>query len=140
MIDRYVLYDDDPDIFTRIRPRIQYGRCETMSMIGYCTDCPDRTFCTTLCKEAEEYANQDEVDLKELTIGIPEYIKASHDQFPEGRPEIKFGKGALSIALLLSNIPRKRICELLLLTPHQLALNINQCRNRLNRLVRLRKR
>jgi FixJ family two-component response regulator len=38
-----------------------------------CTDCPKYQGCLALCKEAREYVSQDEIKLKEKTVGVPEF-------------------------------------------------------------------
>ena len=42
-------------------------------MQDLCTNCTKRNLCSSLCPEAEMYASQDEVKLRELTVGAPEY-------------------------------------------------------------------
>ena len=38
-----------------------------------CRTCTKRSICSSLCPEAEVYANQDAVEQRDLTIGLPIY-------------------------------------------------------------------
>lgn len=38
-----------------------------------CSECDKRASCRTLCKEAEQYADQDTKKQAEVTIGLPKY-------------------------------------------------------------------
>jgi DNA-binding NarL/FixJ family response regulator len=76
-------------------------------MVGLCTDCPSRTYCSTLCPEAELYAKQDEVEQKELTIGIPKYGK-----WPDALERNQFTPMERKILhALLDGKTRKKISE-----------------------------
>lgn len=78
-------------------------------MVGICTECPHRQYCSTLCPEAELYVKQDEVKQKELTIGIPSYGK-----WPEEISKSLFSKREMEVvALLLKGLSRDKMCQIL---------------------------
>lgn len=44
-----------------------------------CSDCKAYPWCINLCKEASDYVSQDEINQKELTIGIPLFRSPVYD-------------------------------------------------------------
>ena len=83
--------------------------------LGNCAKCPSRSTCSTLCTEAEVYADQDFVVQRELLIGLP--IADSLEEFcmtteDEEEPQYTPKEKAI-LMLLLNGYTIERICDLL---------------------------
>lgn len=91
-----------------------------------CQDCLNRNSCSILCPEAEAYASQDYVGLRELPIGLPMF-----GEFPKPISNIRLTKMEKKIVTLIGQgLSRKEVCELLKIS--RLALRAH--------LIRLRKK
>ena len=93
-----------------------------------CQDCDKRDRCTELCKEAEEYANQDYVCQKELTIGLPK-LKEPLELFSN----VYLTKREKEIVTLLGRgLNRADVCQVLNITRSALRINIYRLRKKCN--------
>jgi DNA-binding transcriptional ArsR family regulator len=100
-------------------------------VVGLCTTCPSRSICGTLCPEAELYAKQDEVEQRELTIGIPEYGRSPWEDSPD-KP--MFTRKERNILLrLLEEKSREEICQELGITQEALRMHLMRLKKKRNK-------
>jgi len=91
-----------------------------------CNECKKRPDCTQLCKKAEKYADQDNVEQEEFNIGEPKYFKTSWPEVSE-----RLTKRELQILrLLLAQINKNEICEVLKITKGNLFVHISNIRKK----------
>jgi len=87
-----------------------------------CNECPHRNLCTSLCPEAEMYANQDWTDLREITIGMPISISKGHNNIDDKLIHKyllkldKLSRKEQVITLLDMHLSRAEICQILGIT------------------------
>jgi DNA-binding NarL/FixJ family response regulator len=79
--------------------------------LGNCGKCPTRDMCKVLCSEAEVYVDQDHVEQKELTIGLPKVEQEEEDSCVLNSHFTKTEKSILRFLIL--GYTRERICKLL---------------------------
>jgi DNA-binding NarL/FixJ family response regulator len=97
-------------------------------MEGMCTDCKKRSYCKELCPEAEIYADQDHVKLREKTIGIPMY---ADNEWPEPGEKHMFTPMEKKILQLLSiGKSRKHISQVLDITRNTLEKHISNIKKK----------
>ena len=95
-----------------------------------CQKCPKKLVCIELCSEAEEYANQDYVALKELPVADLEYIK---EEFPEVVKTVYLTKLEKKVVMLLNkDFPRSEISYLLNITSNYLRVSIHRITTKFN--------
>jgi hypothetical protein len=93
-----------------------------------CKECVKRETCKKLCGPAKRYADQDEVKLRELTIGLPMY-----GNLPENVSNIPLTKMEKKIVTLLGQkLTRGDICKLLKLNRLSLRLHLFRLRKKCN--------
>jgi DNA-binding NarL/FixJ family response regulator len=93
-------------------------------MTGLCTDCPKRPLCSSLCPEAELYVKQDEVEQRELNLGL-----IRHGKWPENRDKSLFTRMEKKILSLLSDgQTREQIAQELEITREALKKHIKRLR------------
>jgi len=74
-----------------------------------CQDCLKRNSCLKLCQDAEDYASQDYIGLRELPIGLP-----MHGEMPELISSIPMTKMEKQITSLFGKgLNRKDVCQIL---------------------------
>lgn len=92
-----------------------------------CHDCSSKDLCTSLCPEALAYANQDWVGLKELPVGLPEYIQKDIQEAEIHNVLNKFSKLSRElqvVTLLKAGFSRKQIAQILGISRKNLRLII----------------
>lgn len=92
-----------------------------------CNDCHSRDLCTSLCPEALAYANQDWVGLKELPIGLPEYIQKDIQEAEIHNVLNKFSKLSRAtqvVTLMKAGFSREQVAQILGISRKNLRLVI----------------
>jgi len=98
-------------------------------MLDFCTTCIKRTYCTSLCPEAEMYAGQDWVYLQELPIGDASYTNEDIVEKLQSTITSKFRQWPRKkqvLTLLEKEVSRKVICQVLNITRENLRYIINK--------------
>lgn len=91
-----------------------------------CKKCPNKKTCLSLCQEAEEYANQDEVIRREALVGLPKLI-----EFPDLVSNTPLTKREREILTLLGRgLSRRDVCNVLNITRENLRDIIRRLRKK----------
>ncbi len=81
----------------------------------FCLGCKNYLACVTLCPEAKRYVSQDEVKLREFTIGIPTFCATLPPVVPH---KISLTPAERRLAILLrSNVGREIASQVLGISP-----------------------